>query len=234
MRDQLEAALGVPVRIENDANAGALAEWHFGAARGLSHVVYLTMSTGVGGGLILGGRLHRGVFSSAGEVGHMPIEWEGEPCSCGLRGCLEAYIGGRSWTRRLRAITPADSRVAALAGGREHARPEEVVAAAREGDPFATAEMDRYNDYLARGLVALVFTVAPEAIVLGTIPTAAGEALCLRPVRERVARHVWPFLAKNLRIVPAALGDTLPFHAALSVALEELRSGSGDEGTFVK
>ncbi|MDJ0868072.1 MAG: ROK family protein [Myxococcota bacterium] len=223
VRDHLRAALGVPVRIENDANAGALAEWHFGAGRGLSHVVYLTMSTGVGGGLILGGRLHRGVFSSAGEVGHMPIEWEGEPCSCGLRGCLEAYIGGRSWTRRLRAITPADSRVAALAGGREHARPEELVAAAREGDPFATAEMDRYNDYLARGLVALVFTVAPEAIVLGTIPTAAGEALCLRPVRERVARHVWPFLSQDLRIVPAALGDTLPFHAALSVALEELR-----------
>lgn len=218
VRDALAQALGRPVVIENDANAAALAEWRYGAGRGLRHLVYLTMSTGVGGGLVLGGRLHRGVASSAGEVGHMPIEWEGEPCACGLRGCLEAYVGGAAWTRRLARVTPAESRAAALAGGRDRVRPEHLVQAAREGDPFARGELDRWNEYLARALVTLTFVLAPEIFVLGTIAAAAGEELCLGPVRERVRSHVWPFLGRGLRIEASALGDALPYRAGLAVA----------------
>lgn len=218
VRDALAQALGRPVVIENDANAGALAEWRYGAGRGTRHLVYLTMSTGVGGGLVLGGRLHRGVACSAGEVGHMPVEWEGEPCNCGLRGCLEAYVGGAAWSRRLARGTPADSRVAALAGGREHARPEHVVAAAGEGDAFAVQEMARWNEYLARALVTLTFVLSPEIFVLGTIARAAGEALCVGPVRDRVRRHVWPFLGRALRVEAAGLGDELPYRAGLAVA----------------
>lgn len=225
VRDALAAALGRPVILENDANAAALAEWRFGAGRGTRHLVYLTMSTGVGGGLVLGGRLHRGVACSAGEVGHMPIVWEGEPCACGLRGCLEAYTGGAAWARRLARVTPPTSRVAALAGGPEHARPEHVVEAAREGDPFACAEMTRWNDYLSRGLVHLTFALAPEIFVLGTIARAAGEELCLRPVRERVREHVWPFLGRALRVEASALGDELPYRAGLAVAAS-VRDGS--------
>ena len=224
VRALLEAAFGVPVFVENDANAAALAEWHFGAARGYQHAAYLTMSTGVGGGLILGGRLHRGVLASAGEVGHAPVEWDGEPCSCGLRGCLEAYVGGAAWTRRLRRVVPADSRAAVLAGGRDAVTPVEVVAAAREGDAFALAELARWNDYLARGLVSLVFTIAPQAIVLGTIAVAAGEELCFRPLRERVRARAWPFLTEHLAILPAALGASLPYHAAIGVAFEGTRT----------
>jgi glucokinase len=220
LRDWLEAELGRPVHVENDANAAALAEWRFGAGRGTQDLVYLTMSTGVGGGLVLGGRLHRGLFSSAGELGHAPIVWEGEPCACGLRGCLEAYVGGAAWARRLGRITPPDSRVAALAGGVAAARPEHVVAAAREGDAFAAEEMARYNEFLARAIVQLAFTLAPEVVVLGTIPTAAGEALCLEPVRRRVREHLWPFLAGRLRIAPAELGDRLPELAGIVVARE--------------
>jgi len=222
VRQILQESLGVPVHLENDANAAALAEWRFGAGRGFRHMVYLTMSTGLGGGLVLGGRLHGGVASSAGEVGHVPLVWDGEPCACGLRGCLEAYIGGASWIRRLQAETPAESRVAALAGGVQHARPEHVVEAAREGDAYALAELDRYNDYLARALVQLTFVLAPEVFVLGTIPTAAGEELCLGPVRERVRAHTWGFLNENLRILPAALGDDLPYYAGWVVAGEAL------------
>ena len=134
----LGAAFDAPVHLENDANAAALAEWRFGAGRGARHLVYLTMSTGVGGGLVLDGRLYRGT-GNAGEVGHMPVEWgdSAELCGCGRRGCLEAYVGGRRWSERLARVTPADSRVAALAGAPAHARPEHVVAAAREGDAFA-------------------------------------------------------------------------------------------------
>jgi glucokinase len=217
---RLEAALGRPVFLENDANAAALAEHHFGAARGLRHVVYLTMSTGVGGGLILDGRLYRGVLASAGEVGHAPVVWEGgEPCACGLRGCLEAYVGGAAWTRRLRALAPAGGRVATLAGTREAVRPEHVVAAAREGDAFACAELERWNDYVARGVAWLAMVLAPEAVVLGTIAAAAGEALSLDPIRRKVRARVWPHLARELRILPSALGDELPYLAGLGVAL---------------
>jgi glucokinase len=223
VRAVLEQAFGVPVFIENDANAAALAEWHFGAARGFEHVAYLTMSTGVGGGLILGGRLHRGVFASAGEFGHVAVEWDGERCGCGRRGCLEAYTGGASWTRRLRAIAPPESRVVALAGSREAVKPEHVVEAARAGDAFALAELARWNHYLARGIIGIAMGLAPQAIVLGTIACAAGEDLALRPIREQVYAWIGPVLAAQLQILPAALGDTLPYRAALGVAYQGLR-----------
>lgn len=219
---QLASALGRPVFLDNDANAAALAEWRFGAGRGLRHLVYLTMSTGVGGGLILDGRLYRGVLASAGEVGHAPVEWGGLPCACGLRGCLEAYVGGAAWTRRLRATAPEASRAVALAGGRAALEPEHVVAAAREGDAFALAELARWNDYVARGIVWLAMVLAPEAVVLGTIATAAGEALSLGPIRRQVAAHVWPHLAPRLRILPAGLGADGPYLAGLAVAAEAL------------
>jgi glucokinase len=222
VRDVLQEALGCPVALENDANAAALAEWRFGAGQGTSHMLFLTMSTGVGGGLILGGRLHRGVASSAGEVGHMPVVWNGAACSCGMRGCLEAYVGGAAWTRRLAKRTPTTSRVAALAGGPERARPEHVVGAAREGDAFALAELHRFNEYLARGLVQLCFALAPELIVLGTIAAAAGEELCLGPLRERVRPHLWPIVGENLRIEATALGKRLPELAGLGVAGDRL------------
>jgi len=212
--------LGLPVHVENDAKAAALAEWRFGAGRGFQHVIYLTMSTGVGAGLVLGGRLYTGKRGLAGEVGHAPVEWDGEPCACGRRGCLEAYVGGAAWTRRLARTTPAGSRVAALAGAPERSRPEHVVEAARAGDPFALSELARYNDYLARGITALVFVLAPEVVILGTIPSAAGEALCVGPVRAQVLERVWPLLGHELRIVPSGLGQELPYLAGLCIAFE--------------
>ncbi len=219
VRAVLGEALGRPLGLENDANAAALAEWRFGAGRGARDVVFLTMSTGVGGGLVLGGRLHRGLFSAAGEVGHLPVEWDGEPCACGQRGCLEAYVGGAAWAKRLAVRAPPDGPVARLAGGPEKARPEHVIAAARGGDAFAREELARFNAYLARGLVSLVYTLAPELFVLGTIAAAAGEELCFAPVRAEVKRRVWPFLRDSIRIVPSALGEELAYHAGLGVAV---------------
>lgn len=218
IRDLLARELGRPIHLDNDANAAALAEWRFGAGRGFDHLVYLTMSTGVGAGLVLSGRVHRGVACLAGEVGHMPIEWEGELCACGMRGCLEAYVGGAAWARRLRRVAPAGSLVVELAGGAEKARPEHVVEAARRGDAFACAEMTRFNDYLARAIVQLVFVLAPQVFVLGTIAVAAGEALCFAPVRERVRAHAWRELTEALVIAPAALGEHTADFAGLAVA----------------
>ena len=213
-------ALQVPVHVENDANAAALAEWRFGAGQGARNLVYLTMSTGVGGGLILDGRLYRGSGGGAGEVGHLPVEWGGDPCGCGRRGCLEAYVGGRCWAERLRRETPGESRVLALAGSRQEIRPEHLLAAAREGDAFAGAELARWNHYLARGLTALAYTLTPDVFVLGTIAAAAGEELCLAPLRRQVEEAVWPSLWRGTEIRAASLGEEGAYYAALCAALE--------------
>jgi glucokinase len=226
IRSWIGDALGRPVWMENDANAAALAEWHFGAGQGARNMVYLTMSTGVGAGLILEGGLHRGHGGNAGELGHVPVEWDGELCACGQSGCLEAYVGGAAWTRRLRLETPESSRVCTLAGSSSEITPEHVVAAAEQGDPFALSELQRFNHYLARGIVALCFALAPERVVLGTIPTAAGETLCLQPLRRLVAERLWPEFSHELQILPSALGDQLPYYAGVGVALE----GAGEAG----
>jgi glucokinase len=178
------------------------------------------MSTGIGAGVIVEGELLRGAFGTAGEVGHMPIESPGEPCRCGLTGCLEAYVGGNAWRARLQTVTPETSAVFARAGGeREAIRPEHLVAAAHDGDSFACQEFERWIEYLSRALVAIGMLVEPERFVLGTIATAAGESLCFAPLRERVARRLWPHQRERLSIVPAALGDELPARAGLAVAL---------------
>jgi glucokinase len=222
VRDTLARALGAPVALENDAKAAALAEWRFGAARGTQHAVYLTMSTGVGGGLILGGRLHRGAANLGGEVGHMPLVWQGEPCACGLRGCVEAYLGGAAWAKRLARATPPGSAVARLAAEQgAPPRPEHVVAAARAQDAFALAELARFNERLAQTLCLLAAALAPEVFVLGTIAVAAGE-LCLGPVRALVLANTWR-RPEPVRVEIAALGERLPLLAALGVAAEALR-----------
>jgi glucokinase len=220
----VEEALGGPVAIENDANAAALAEWRLGAGRGFANIVYLTMSTGIGGGLILDGRLYRGRHSNAGEIGHIPLVGEDELCGCGMRGCFEAAAGGASWTRRLRRIAPEASEVTALAGGREHVTPEHVVAAARNGDAFARAEFERWLDVVARGIAAIAFILAPERIILGTIAVAAGEELCFAPLRERLRARVWPVIADGLAVVPAELGGDIADLAGICAAFEALES----------
>ena len=104
-------------------------------------------------------------------------------------------------------------------------RPEHVVAAAREGDAFARAELDRWNEHLARALVAIAYAFAPDVIALGTIASAAGEALCLAPLRERMASRLWPRLAAAVRLELSALGEALPFRAALGVAARASERG---------
>lgn len=225
--DWLGESLGAPVRVENDANAAALAEWRFGAGRGVQDMAFLTMSTGVGCGLILGGRLYAGQAGTAGELGHIPVEWGGERCVCGLHGCLEAYAGGAAWARRLRELSPQDGRVCELAGGIENVTPKHLVAAAREGDAFALSELDRWNDHVARAIANLTMMLSPELVVLGTIARAAGEALCLMPIRERVARSVWAHQSPGMRIVASELGDELPYRAGVVVAMEATRESGG-------
>ena len=206
---RLSEALGAPVRIENDANACALAEWLYGAGRGARSLSFLTCSTGIGAGFVFEGKLYRGSRYLAGEVGHQVIIPDGLPCGCGGRGCLEAYASGAGIARRLDALRSKEPSLPSTA--------REVVERARSGDAFSRGFLRETAEYLAMGLANLVFTVNPDRIVLGTIAVGAGDLL-LDPLRESLARRVWPSLLEGLEIRPAQLGDSLGDHAALAVA----------------
>jgi glucokinase len=219
LRARLEAELGVPVRVENDANAAALAEWRFGAGRGARNLIFLTMSTGVGGGLILDGRLYRGGSFQAGEVGHIQIVPGGRLCGCGLRGCLEAYTSGANIAARIREdVERGEGRaILELAGGdasRISAR--HWVEAIRAGDAYALRLRDEYLEALSHGLGILVMTLNPDRIVLGTM-IRENTDLFLDELRARLRQRVWPSFA-HVDVVPGELGARLPAYAALAVA----------------
>ncbi|MEE9280469.1 MAG: ROK family protein [Myxococcota bacterium] len=217
--ERIGAAFGVPCRLENDANAAALAEWTFGAGQGSAHMLYLTMSTGVGGGLILNGELYRGAHFAAGEVGHIPIVPGGRTCSCGLRGCLEAYTSGAGIAARIRediAAGRAPGMLERAGGDPDRVSARLWVEALRAGDAYARALKDDFVEHLAQGLAGLVIGLDPECIVLGTI-IERNPDLFLDDLRDRVSERIWPVL-RDVRIEAGALGPKLPAYAALCAA----------------
>jgi glucokinase len=207
LRDQLADRLGVPVALINDARAFTLAESRLGAAAGCSTVVCLTLGTGVGGGVVVDGRLRFGPHGRAGEVGHQVIDPDGPPCGCGNRGCVEAFAAG-----------PALCRLA----GRDS--PEAVFAAAAAGDPRAEAAVKAVVGRLAVGIANLVTVLWPERVVVGGGVAAAGEQL-FAPLREAVAAAAPLVDPAAYEVVPAALG---PAAGAIGAALwAGERAGAG-------
>lgn len=219
LRAALEDALGPPTRLENDANAQALAEWRHGAGQGARSLVYLTMSTGVGSGLILDGEIVRGAHGLAGEIGHMAVVPGGRRCACGLRGCLEAYTGGHALALQLRreaAAGRADSLLERVGGDPEQLDARLWAAALHEGDATAWRIADEFLDVLAQGLASVVMSFDPDRIVLGTV-VRENASLLLPPLRELTRSRVWKPL-RDVEIVGGALGRELPARAALAVA----------------
>lgn len=166
LRERLGQSLNLPVWLENDGTAAALGEWRFGAGAGLQNFVYITVSTGIGGGVVADNRLLRGRLGLAGEVGHMTIVRNGDTCSCGNKGCWEAYASGTAFTRRAR------QRVASLGHGllAESGKPVDgkaVFAAAAQGDPFAIELVAEEAEFLGIGIVNLLHLFSPESIVVG-------------------------------------------------------------------
>lgn len=220
VRARFEAAFpGVPVVLENDANATALAEWRYGAGRGTRNMLFLTLGTGIGGGLILDGRLYRGTNDLAGEVGHQTILLDGPLCGCGKRGCLEALASGPSVARQARERIAQGTETTVL--GRAGGRPEDITArhiieAAEDGDRFALELLAVVGRYLGVGLANLIQILNPERIVLGTLAVHAGQLL-LAPVREAVETYAWRRASAVCEIVPAQLGDRAQDLAALSL-----------------
>lgn len=189
LADELRRRLPITeIHLENDANAAALGEAKAGAASGAKDVIVVTLGTGVGGGIILGGRLFTGSNAVAGELGHMVIEKDGYPCNCGRRGCFEVYASATGLVRMTKEAMEAnpESRMHALAakrGGRVSGRIP--FDAARAGDTAAEAVIDRYLSYLACGLTNLVNIFQPEVIVIGGGISGEGENL-IKPLLPRV------------------------------------------------
>lgn len=217
-----EREFGVPAALENDATAGALGEFRYGAARAVETMVYLTISTGIGGGAVIEGRLHRGAAGNGGEFGHVMVRTGGRHCLCGRDGCLEMYASGTSIAARAReavAERGAGSSLAAL----KTVRAEDVVAAAADGDALATEVWDETIDLLSVAVTDLVNVFEPDLVVLGGGVTRSGDALLL-PLRERVASAAMPPAAAAARIVLAELGDVVCVVGAGAVAFDKVAS----------
>jgi len=222
VRTILEDALKLPVLVENDANATAVAEWKFGAGKGTSNMVFMTMGTGIGGGIIVDGRLVHGANDLAGELGHQTILMNGPLCGCGKRGCLEALASGPSIARLAREslISGRQKRVLPLAGGKPEAiTAAHVVEAAHEGDPFAREILREAGTYMGLGIANVIQILNPELVVLGTIAVHAGD-LILEPIRAAVKEYAWSRSAEVCSIVPAALGDRAQDLAAIALWLQ--------------
>jgi glucokinase len=214
LRDVMRERLGLPVEIENDANAAAIAEWKIGAGRGTSDMIMLTLGTGVGGGLILGGRPYRGSIGAGAELGHIVIVHDGELCSCGGRGHLEAYVSGKGAERvATEAFGPAVDA-------------HRLVRLAHEGDPKAVELLTEIGRKLGSGLGSLINIFDPELVVIGGGFAAAGD-LILEPAHELLRREALKPMRDSVRIVRAELGTSAGLVGAGMAAFEALDAAAG-------
>lgn len=224
----LGARLGLPVRIENDAHAAALGEWRFGAGRGLNHLVYVTVSTGIGGGAIVDGSLLRGANGLAALFGHMTVVENSPPCFCGAIGCWEAVASGSAmgWLATSGLARVPTSRIAALArGGPVTAR--HVFEASGMGDDLARSLVAQEAAYLARGFVNLLHLFSPDAIIVGG-GVSRSLSVMSADIAAHVARRALPPY-RNVPILEAALGDMSGVVGAASlVPLPDGRAHPGE------
>ena len=213
---------GVPAYLENDANAGALAEWRFGAAKGSENAVFLTFGTGFGAGLIINGRLYAGTHGMAGEIGHVRLSERG-PVGYGKEGSVEGFCSGGGIARLARglcleklrqgekpSLCPTEEALGSLSAA-------SVAAAAKEGDALAKRIFELSGEMLGRTLAMIIDTLDPQVIVIGSIFARAEELL--RPAMERAIKaEALPSLAADCRVVPAMLGDRVDEYEALTIA----------------
>jgi glucokinase len=204
----LTDAFHKPVVLVNDAHAAALGEHGYGAGRGTVNMVYMTVSTGVGGGLILNGRLYRGNRLMAGEIGHQTIDQDGRPCYCGARGCLEMYAAGPAIASEAQGRVTPESRLWALADGKPETITGRMVGeAGQQGDALAITLLREAGSYIGVGIANLINIFAPEIFVLGG-GVMQSHAFILPAIQERIAAQSYMVAADNIRIVLAELGLT--------------------------
>lgn len=193
LKNRLQSKIDFPVVIENDANAAGWAEYRYGAGRGYKHMTMLTIGTGVGGAIIVDGRVLRGGFGVAGELGHMRVVPDGLPCGCGQNGCLESYGSGTALLKSARALAnsadPVGARLRELEATAGELSGAQVYQAIIEGDPGALRLLEQLGTHLGRAIASLSAILDPEVVVIGGGVSAAGELL-LGPIRDAYQRNL--------------------------------------------
>ena len=208
VRDELARRTGLPAVLDNDANAAAYGEFWVGAGRGVRDMVLFTLGTGVGSGVVIDGRLLRGHFENAAELGHSIVEPGGRPCACGQRGCLEQYSSAGSIVRRVVEAVESGARTVLTehSGGIAAITAEAVAEAVRQGDELASRIWDDACRYLAIACLNVQHSFNPAKIVLGGGMSAAGDLLC-RAVRQHLDGQGWSLLDDTPEVVLAELGN---------------------------
>ena len=224
LADWLQQTLGLPCRIDGDANAGALGEFRYGAGKGTDSFVFVMLSTWLRCSLVCQGELWRGKDSLAGELGHVPVSESGTVCSCGAKGCLELFCSGAAIAnegrefarRRPEAMTPVVER---CGGSIDGITARAVAEAAAEGDAVASHIMGEAARWLARALTTVIHIVNPDKVVLGGGVAQAGPVLW-DPLREALQARASPTVHPTTEIVPAELGTRSSLYGAAALALE--------------
>jgi predicted NBD/HSP70 family sugar kinase len=200
--------LGLPVRVDNDANLGALAEHVWGAGRGASDMIYIKLATGIGAGLVLGGRLYEGAGGTAGEIGHTIIDEDGPLCRCANRGCLETLASGAATLDLLRPTLGPDLTLGHL------------VELTLEGNPACRRVVADAGRHIGRALANVVNVLNPSRIVVGGELAACGDVL-MEPLRQECTRHAIKSAGEDVEIAPGALGERAQVLGALALVLQD-------------
>jgi glucokinase len=229
LKKKLEKQFGLPVAVTNDVNAATLGEWRFGSGKGVDDLAVLFVGTGVGGGVITGGKLLAGCTNSGGELGHITIVCEGRKCHCPNRGCLEAYVGGWAIAERAQEAvrtSPKDGqRLVSLAGSVEKVTAATVSQAYREGDLLAQRLVEETGHYLVAGVVSIVNAFNPCVLVLGG-GVIEGIPELIQIVKESVQRRALEAAVEGLKIVKTALGGDAGVIGAAALAQDLLKQAS--------
>jgi len=219
----LEKAIGLPVFIDNDANAMVLGEFYYGAAKGYKNIIGMTLGTGIGGGIIIDGRLYRGSTYSAGEIGHMSIETNGLLCNCGNYGCIERYVGREGIVSRFNAYYIQKQTKSAIHQFLDNGAitPKAIARAAKAGDALATLVLHEAGTFLGIALASLVNILNPEIIVIGGGIANAGETL-LEPAKNEMLKRAYVVPARSVKVVAAKLRNDAGIIGAASIAVDSL------------
>jgi len=216
-KEELSRRLGRPVVVDKDTNLAALGEYHFGQDRKYAHLLYLTVSTGVGGGIIINDRLYHGWRGGGGEFGHMVIDASGPECSCGRRGCLEAVASGTAVTKQIEALIKAGrgQNIAACGCGSAVGAPE-LGKAARKGDPEALKLIKELGQNLGIGIANLVHLFNPQIVVIGGGVMIGLGDLLLEPIKEYVGEKAFPLHRRDLIIETTTLGNDIGLYGCIA------------------
>lgn len=212
----LERRTGLPVNVDNDANAMALAEALYGAGKGYRHIIGVTVGIGIGAGILIDGHVYRGLHNGAGEIGHLTVDEQGFLCNCGKQGCLEAMAGDAAIVRLAQQFAPQGD----LLPG--YSTREGVIALAEQGDRAAIQAIETAGRLLGTALANLVNTVNPEVIVIGGEAALQAGELLLAPVRDQIKRRAFSVMADGLAVLPSALGESAWLVGAGATVLQDV------------